>query len=235
MKTFLKIFAGIVLVVVVGLSGCYLGRNKLIKSAVETFVPKMTQTAVSLEQVDFNPFNGYVSVKNLKIGNPQGFSANDMLSLGEITVSMVPKSLMTNKIVINDILIDNVSATYEMSLNGTSNIAVIQKNVSGDVKKTPAAEKKKTDISPEKQVVIKQFTLKNAKVAADFAGAKIVLPLPDIKLTGLGENKPSTASEIFALIINVFSKETLITVTKSANEAFKSGAKSVGRFIDALF
>jgi len=131
MKTFLKISVGIVIVAVIGLFGVYMGRNALIKHSVEKVAPKYLQTSVTLEEVDFQPFQGHVMLKNLRIENPKGFSENDLFSLGLITVDLQPKTLLSNKIIINKILIDTVAARYEIA-NGTNNIAVIQKNLGPD-------------------------------------------------------------------------------------------------------
>ena len=138
MKTSLKISAGVLAVAVVGLSGVYMGRNALIRKTVETVAPVYLQTSFKLGEVDFRPFQGHLTLKELHVGNPAGFSDKDLFSLGSVTVDLQPKTLFGNKIVINKIAIDKVSASYEIA-NGTNNIAVIQKNVSGDPK--PAVKK----------------------------------------------------------------------------------------------
>ena len=42
MKTFLKIFAGILFIFILALSGAYMGLNKLIKNAVEKVLDSMS-------------------------------------------------------------------------------------------------------------------------------------------------------------------------------------------------
>ncbi|MBR1946358.1 MAG: AsmA family protein [Alphaproteobacteria bacterium] len=237
MKTFLKISVGIVIVAVIGLFGVYMGRNALIKHSVEKVAPKYLQTSVTLEEVDFQPFQGHVMLKNLRIENPKGFSENDLFSLGLITVDLQPKTLLSNKIIINKILIDTVAARYEIA-NGTNNIAVIQKNVAGKPKQnaqkaSPSSDK--TNDKPAKSVIIKDFTLKDATVSASVSGVSMTLPLPTIHMTGIGEDKPSTLKEAFTSIINVFSAETLNAIANATAEALKSGADSLGKILKQLF
>lgn len=240
MKKTFKI-AGIVFgVVFVVLATFYSFRNKIIVTAVETFVPQMTKTAVSLGEVNFQPFKGSVSIKDLKIANPKGFSAPNIFTLGEISVKIKPASLISNKIIIKDILIDKVAVTYELLANGTSNIAVIQKNVTGEAKteNTKQVDKKQSTDTKEKSsktVVIKKFQLKNSSVSAVIAGIKLSLPLPPLTLTGIGEDKPSTPADVFAKIMTIFSQETIKEVTNATTKALKDGASSLKSVLDKLF
>ena len=241
MKTSLKISAGVLVVAVVGLSGAYMGRNALIKHSVEKIGPRFTQTTVVLDKVDFRPFSGHLSLKNLHVGNPAGFSEKDLFSLGSITVDLQPKTLFGNKIIIDRIAVDKVSASYEIA-NGTDNIAALQKNITGGKTDTapaaapaPAKASAPKDEKPAKQVVIKDLTVTNAEVSASISGIGMTLPLPAIHITGIGENKPSTFKEALTTIVNVFSTETLNAVAKATTEALKSGSDSIGKLLKKLF
>ena len=134
-------------------------------------------------------------------------------------------------------MIDKVSASYEIA-NGTNNIDALQKNILGEQK--PATKKdseadKKEKAAPSKTVVIKDLTVKDAKVSASISGIGMTLPLPAIHLTGIGENKPSTFKQALASIMKVFSTETLNAIAKATTEALKSGANSLGSMLKKLF
>ena len=239
MKLILKIFAGIVFVFILTLSGVYMGRNTLIKHAVEKVGPKFTQTTVELGEVDFQPFQGHLMLKGLHIGNPEGFSDKELFSLGKITVDLLPKTVLSNKIIINQIAVDGVFASYEIA-NGTNNIAVLQKNIVGEPKPADTtaaapAPTKNEKSKPAKQVVIKDLTVKDAKVSASISGIGMTLPLPTIHMTDIGEEKPSTFKEVLTSVMNVFSTETLNAIATATTEAVKSGADSIGKFLKKLF
>ena len=238
MKTSLKISAGVTLVVVLGMSGVYMGRNDLIKHTVEKIGPKYTQTTVLLGEVKFNPFQGHLTLKDLHIGNPKGFSERDLFSLGSISIDLQPKTVLSKKIIIDRIMVDNVFASYEIA-NGTNNIDALQKNILGNPKPAaqnapaPAAGNEKE--KPAKAVVIKDLTVKDAKVSAAISGISMTLPLPTIHMTDIGEEKPSTFKEVLKSIINVFSTETLNAIANATAEALKSGANSLGKLLQKLF
>jgi len=60
----------------------YTRLDALIKGAVETYGPRITQTTVKLRAVHVSPFSGEGSLKGLVIGSPAGFSEPEVLSLG---------------------------------------------------------------------------------------------------------------------------------------------------------
>ena len=243
MKKSLKISAALAGVLIIGGTGVYMSRNALIKHSVEKIGPRFTQTTVILDKVDFRPFSGHLSLQNLRIGNPKGFSDKDLFALGSISVDLRPKSLFGKKIIIDRIAIDKVSASYEIA-NGTNNIAALQKNITGDKPETapaasPAPAKTSSDpkkeSKPAKQVVIKELTVKDAEVAASISGIGMTLPLPTIRLTGIGENKPSTFKEALTAVVNVFSTETLNAIANATTEAVKSGAGSLKQLLQKIF
>ena len=77
--------------------GGYLFRNQIIAAAIETVVPKITKTAVTVGAVDFNPFDGQAAIKSLTLGNPAGFDG-DMLKIADISVKLEPKTVLSDKI-----------------------------------------------------------------------------------------------------------------------------------------
>ena len=237
MKTSFKIIIGMVFIILVSGVGVYYGRNALIKKTVETAGPKLLQKSVSLGKVDFQPFRGHVTLQDLHIGNPKGFSSEkELFSLGHISIDLQPETLLSDKIVINSIVIDNVSAFYEIA-NGTNNIAVIQKNVLGEPKKTSSSSSsvKSNDEKPVKTVVIKDLSVKDATVAAAISGIGVSLPLPAIHMKNIGEEKPSTFKEALLSVLNVFSTETLKAITGASADTVKSGMDSLGKMLKKFF
>ncbi|HBO59134.1 MAG TPA: hypothetical protein DD624_04415 [Alphaproteobacteria bacterium] len=221
--------------------GSYLFRNQIIAAAIETVVPKVTQTAVTVGAVDFNPFDGQAAIKSLTLGNPVGFDG-DMLKIADISIKLEPKTVLSDKIVIHDIFINGVSANYAVSSYGLSNISLLQQNIEGEKKpeaavKTDAAKQTAVpnEAKPGKKIVIDSFTLKNAEVSASFAGIGATMPLPNIHITDIGKKESTSVKEALADILSVFSKETLTALQGSAAEALKSGTKSLNKLMKKIF
>jgi len=50
--------------------------------------PKVTQTSVNLSAVDLSLLSGSATIKDMVVGNPQGYSTPQAFSVGTIAVSL---------------------------------------------------------------------------------------------------------------------------------------------------
>lgn len=171
---------GILVVAYIGL-GFFLG--SVVKTSVNAFGPKLTQTKVELKGAHISPFTGSGSLTGLSVGNPEGWSDNNALSLGKIHVDVQPFSIFGDHIVINEIIIDQPEFLYETKIIA-SNIKDLLKNIeefAGDGGEEPTTKSGK----PIK-FVVKKFRLTNGKARLGVGDAAIPLPLPPISMDNLG-------------------------------------------------
>ena len=75
MKKVLLIVAVLVVVAVVALFVVGSNLDGIVKKAVETAGPKITQTSVTLDGVSLSPRSGSGAIKGLTVGNPSGYSS----------------------------------------------------------------------------------------------------------------------------------------------------------------
>ena len=103
MKKAKKILLGVgigllvLIVVAVIVVGLFLG--KIVKAGVNTVGPKLTQTTLTVDAVDVSLLTGSATVKNLVVGNPEGYKAPNAISVGLTAVSASPMSVLSDKIV----------------------------------------------------------------------------------------------------------------------------------------
>ena len=242
MKKFL-IIIGIILVVLIAAVLLFLG--SIIKTSVTTIGPKVAGVPIELERVSVNPFTGTVRLKGLVVGNPEGFKTPSAMELGEFKVKVDLKSVLSDTIVIKEILINEPGITYERALRG-SNLSRIQDNLSagGGEKQTPAAPAAETadaEAKPAKKVIIEDFQINGAKVKISITGAggyAATLPLPTIHMTDIGKDKGGAkpvdavkqiCSEVFSSVGNVVTSAGNIAgdAVKNVGDATKDAAKGV--------
>ena len=156
----LAVVAVAVLVVAGALWWLYASRNQLIKAAIEKFGPEITGVAVSVGGVDLQPTEGMVSITDLRLGNPKGFSAPDALRLSDMRVKVDPATLTQNVVHIQEVALQAPEITYERG-GGTTNLQVIQKNVDDYVASHSGG---KSDAGPGKKFVIDNLYVRDAKV-----------------------------------------------------------------------
>ena len=237
MKKYFKILLYLIGIIIILCAALYFARNTLIARSVEKIAPSFTGTPVALESVDLQIFKGTLSLRNLKVGNPQGFSQKDIFAVDKVDVALKPLSLLGNKIVIKNITVDGVTLNYEI-VGNKSNLSVIQDNLSGNVKKP--VQQSKANAAPKdekssKSVVIDSLLIENVRAGAYVSGVGMTLTLPSVRLTDIGKSKPSTMRDVIEKVLTVFSKETVSAISKETVKAVKDGQKSLGRFIEKLF
>lgn len=220
MKTLLKIVAGLLVVLLLVVVFAILNLDKGIKAAVETVGPKLTQSSVTLNDVELSLATGEGSLHGLLVGNPVGFKTPSAFSLGEIFLAVDPESLTTDTIVVKSIRIVAPEITYE-SANGTTNLAQLQKNVeqaTGGAGSTDDGTDAQSD-AESKKMIIRDLQINGGKLSYSnpLLGDKaLALTLPDIRLTGIGEkSNGASAAEVVDQILVAINKSAAGAVANS--------------------
>ena len=209
---------GIIGIIIVGMS-----LNALVKTGVETMGSKVLGVPVTLKEADISLLSGgkdmRTSLNELIIENPAGYKTDYAFSIPSVHVLVDRNSVLTNTVVIDEIMLDGPVITFE-SLSLGSNLGNIQDNLKrntgsesddGEGEKT---EKHADGEEPEKNVHIKKVTMRNARINLIlFDGQKkaIHLSLPDFQLWDIGKASertsfPKVSAKIFDAIYEVVMK-----------------------------
>ena len=223
MKSILKVGGIMVLLIVAALVLLSLSLNSIIKTGVETLGPQITGTPVTLDQADLSVLSGQGELQGLLVPNPPGFQTKYAFELGRVFVNADIESVVSDTIMIKEIIIEAPEITFEGTLSG-SNITKIQENVdkfSASVggKDDDDDEKYEEEESAEKKVQIDHFILKNAQVNIStpiLQGQDVAIPLPEIHLRDIGKQSGgATLKEVSSLIFSAIDKAIVQAVSKS--------------------
>jgi uncharacterized protein involved in outer membrane biogenesis len=229
MKKLLYILGGLFALAVIAVVVIIFKLGSIVKTAVNRVGPEITQTTFVLNSAEISPFSGSGTLKELTIGNPKGWTTAHAFFLKEISISLVPKSLTGDHIVINSILIDNPEITYETTITN-SNLQDLLKNIQQSTGGTnqPTQPETKPQAKPGKEpkIEIKSFRLQNVTVQVAGAGNVYTVTLPELVMENLGTQEGGlTPNQLAAAII----KEISIQVGKAAlNSAAKKGLMDKG-------
>ena len=250
-KFLFKLILLVVVLVLIAAGGVYYYAGTIIKTAVEKYAPQVTQTAVKLDSIDLSLLQGKISLNGLSVANPKEYGAEKAFGLGGISVSFDPKSLLSDKIIINQIIIDKTAVDVEATYKDgkiISNLTDIQKNVESFIAKntsdTPKkAEQKPAETSTEsassKQVVIRDLQINNSELTVGVLKKTLTLPLPDIHQKNIGEKgKQMSWQDSVAYVFNLISteavKETATAVQKAVQEAALETVNITGATVDGV-
>jgi len=137
---------------------------------------------------------------------------------------------------VQSIKADGAEITFEGSLSG-SNLSKIQENVDAYVASLlgPAGKEEKKPATPGKKLQVDELVISNAKINLSMTilgGKSATVPLPDIKLTGLGQGDQGvTPAEVIKVVLKEVMTKTTTAVggfLSGAGKALLDGAKDVG-------
>ncbi len=214
MKKFIAVIVVLLVIGLVVLFGFSSVVGKGIAAGVEAFGPEVTQTEIKLDKVDFSLLAGSASLGGLMVGNPEGFQTDSSIQLGSVDLDLDPWSAMSEKVVIQQILIDGPEITYEM-VSGKSNIGQILANIESFT--GPSVEEEETESSKAFQIDL--FRITNGKITVLIPAVQpepIIVDLPDIELKDIGQGeKGATLQEVLRVAFNSINKETIASVAQS--------------------
>lgn len=227
----LKIVGVGVVIVVVLLFVATLFLGPIVKGAVESAGPKMAQVPMELKKADISVFTGKTRLEGLLIGNPEGFKTPHAIKLANFSMDMSVPSVLSDKILIREIVIDGPEITYEMSLSG-SNLKRIQKNLAGEKgEEEPAPESPEPADGGGKKVQIDDLVIKNGMIRVSsgaMRGKAVTVPLPTIHLQGIGKEKEGASvvevtSRVMGAVVN-----GVVSAVSASGKLIGDGAKALG-------
>lgn len=240
---------GIIAVVLVGLS-----LDALVKGGIETMGPRILGVPVTLEDVDIALLSGtgvQAGLTRLVINNPEGYETAYAVSLPEVRVQVDRNSLLTDTVIIEEVLIVAPAITFEWSLRG-SNLGTIQENVKRNTRSghddndREKGERHEEGEEPDKTVHVKKVTVKDAIINVSFTGGQsevIRLPLPDLELRDIGNPSGGTtfsqaSAVIFEKIYEAINKAVMkpgILLPQGVKQLGKSLGKMGKELLQGLF
>ena len=230
MKRVLMIGGGAVLalVIIVVIVGLYVfsSLDSIVKAAVEKVGSDVTQTEVTLSDVEISLTAGTGALLGFSMANPQGYSANNALQFDEIRIALDLATIQSDPVVIKELVIDAPVVVYELGESG-SNIEKIQDNVAGSApEQSGGAGGDSGEEGPK--IVIENLILRNGQIsitATQLLGETLSAPLPDIHLRDIGKEENGATPGQIAV-------ETLDSVLAQVTAAV--GSVDISKITDQL-
>jgi hypothetical protein len=203
--------------------------NHIVKTAVETYGPRLTQTTVALDSVNLSLLTGSARVKGLVVGNPQGYKTPQSISAGLISVGLNPVSVLSSKVVIRSIRLESPNITFEGGLAGNNLSQILDNMNSTSQESGTLSTNVATAPKSEKKFEVDDLVVSGAKVQVFINGPGMakaqVITLPDIHLTDLGKGGEGiTATDLARRVLVAISSATVEAVVRTAADVDKNAA-----------
>lgn len=232
MRKILLIILAILVVLPVGL---YLVREPLIKMAVNNIGTQVVGTEVNLDGVTFKPFSGLIELKGFSVANPVGYESPYAVTLGSVKVMLEPKSLLSNRIQIQEITITEPAITIEGSMKN-NNLTDLQKGMMANMPATgeTATTAEQPAAAEGKKVEIDLVQVQSGKVTLTKPIA-LTANLGTITLRDIGKEGDSVTlaefiNNILNAVINDATKSATSEMAKQGKAMIdKAGAEAQGK------
>lgn len=218
MKKFLLVFVTVVVILFLGIS-YYLDR--IVKSGIESYGSEIAGTQVRVESVSVSPISGEGSIQGFTVANPDGFEGDYMLSISAFSISLDVLSLLSDEILIHEIIISEASFFVEQTIAG-NNVMQILNNIDA------MAEAE----SSETSMIIDRFYMENGGI---YLGSNIGedveanYTIESLEVRDIGrENQTGDTIETIANLADRVAEEVL-------SEAVNSGLDRIRDAVRDLF
>jgi uncharacterized protein involved in outer membrane biogenesis len=243
MKSVKKLIETIILVIIIVVALLLLGfeffGESLIKTGIETAGTKALRVGVAIDKLNLALFKGRVEIKGLAVDNPAGYEQKYLLELGRGEVKTRLKSLMSDTVEIESILLDGTTIAIEQK--GLDNNL---KDVLDSLPKTEGEPEKPAEEG--KKLLVKDLKITNTTVKVKLLPAQILpgqadtveLKLDPIEMKDLGsDDKLTTAkltSKVMVAIANGVAKQGAGVLPDSVLNSVQGALKNLEVITDVI-
>jgi hypothetical protein len=236
---FKKLIIGVVFLGIVIAGASYFALSNLdsmIKAAIEKYGSQVTQTAVSVNDVNTKLTEGEASLTGIVIGNPKDFTTPKAFNMGNISAKLDIASLSSDgPIILKEVVIDKPSINFEVNVQGKNNLQTLERNIksyAGNAAPAKSEPANNAAQGTERKLIINNLYIRDGNISitqALFPEKPLSAQLPVIHLTNIGKNSGgATAAQVAEQILSALTassaKVASNTITQQLGENLKSAA-----------
>ena len=159
--------------------------DSIIKSSLENNLFNSLKRETKIDDLSIGYLSGKAKIKNLKISNKD--FPGILLEIKNASAKLSTTSIFSNKIEIDEIILDGIDLNYYFNLNRSlkveDNVKSIEENLSKNDKKA----------SSSKEFIVKKLDLKNFKISANSENLNFnqQISLKDMSFNNVGNTEDS--------------------------------------------
>jgi len=127
-RNLVMLLTGIILILAIGGIFMFLQMDNVAKRNLEKYGSAISGTSVTVAKVAISPTTGEGAVTDLTIRNPAGFGTDYALMMNSTHVAIDVKSVPTDVVIINEVVMDGPQIVYEVNAQG-NNFAILRTNI----------------------------------------------------------------------------------------------------------
>jgi hypothetical protein len=224
MKKGLVIFGLLILLIAGGAWYMLSGAGDFIRAQIEQQGSKYLGTTVSVFKVDLALTEGRMSISDLDIKNPKGFSDEDAFSVDSITLDL--GEVINEPYVIETISINAPEILYEVDAGGEGNLIALKNSLEANLPKTEneTAPESGAQDGPNPLMIVENVIVSNVRLRLNFeklpTGDLNIetkaydITLPTFKAGPIGQPNGMPADQVGVAVVNAM-LDNVIAAAKS--------------------
>ena len=159
--------------------------DSIIKSSLESNLSNSLKRETTINDLSIGYLSGKAEIKDLKISNKE--FPGILLEIKNVSAKLSTRSIFSNKIEIDEIILDGIDLNYYFNLNRNLKVEDNVKSIQENLKKS---DKK---ASSSKEFIIKKLDLKNFNISANSDELNInqQISLKDMSFDNVGNTEDS--------------------------------------------
>lgn len=213
-----------------------------VKVAVETIAPGLTGGKVALKSVSISPLRGRVVLDDFIIYNPDSdgerFKSEYAIKLGYIVAEIDIASVFSEKIIIRELVLDNIVLNYEIASKinpADCNIKDILDNITkaSDAEETATSDTEKTQDTSDskpKRFQVDKLEMDNVSLNGYYSGQEFIsIPIAITPLENIGTDpRGVSAAGLSIRIVLALLERSGVAIA----DAIQKGAIDIGSAIE---
>lgn len=235
----IALVAGVVLLAIVWT----LSVDRAIGASIEYYGSRALGTSVRVGSVSLATAEGRGTIRDLRIAQPEGFGAGDVIVVDEITLQIDPASLLDGEpYVVPLVRIAGPRVHYVILKDRSTNLGALQQNLERSASAEEPREPPPADVV-ESRLRIVRLEIEAGRVEADMTALGIgraEVELAPLRMDDLGGAAGTSPGRIAQRVGSRFITTTLTKIAQSTigrrlEQLFDQGSREVRGMLDALF
>ena len=224
----------ITLGVLIAVGAWYLlsGAGDIIKQQIEQQGSKYLGTSVAVFSVDLALADGRLTINDLDVENPQGFSQSDAFSLESVTLDL--GNITSEPYTVQTVSLNAPEILYEVDASGNGNLLVLKDNL---MKNLPKAKEQPADQAPGANplVIVENVTISKVRLKLNFENLDTgdlqidqkayEIELPTFNAGSVGKPNGLPADQVGAAIVNKMLDNIIAQAKEEAKNRLADKAK----------
>jgi hypothetical protein len=226
MKILRRLLAVVLILLLVAIAALLIAPGPIARKAIERAGSEALGVPVTCAGAQLSLWHGRLGVDELRIANPEGFSAHPLARIGRIDAALRWRSLFSPRIEITEVVLTDADFRFELGPQG-HNFGRLLKQArpapaapaAPPADPPPPAAKNPGEKKMQKTVVIEELRIEESRVHANLVGAEAALVLPAIRMTGLGDPDAGLRPDELARRILRAVLDAILEAVQSGDEA----------------